>query len=81
VVWHALTRRGEYKGEFTKFRNDDCDAVDMLNSDGESITATALNRALQQEMLTGEPQAPEIDPEDAMIPSGPTQPAGEPGSP
>ena len=79
VVWHALHRTGEYKDEFKKFRDDDCDALDMLNRQGESITAAAMQIALEKADQTGEPQAPEIRPEDAILPSDPTRTVAEPG--
>ena len=79
VVWHALHRTGEYKGEFVKFREDDCDGLDMLNSDGESITGKALAVALAKAEADGEPHAPEIDADDAMIGSDPTQTGVGPG--
>jgi hypothetical protein len=78
VVWHALTRIDEYAGKFEEFKDRDCDAIDMLNSEGESITATAMARALAQTEEDGEPHAPDVNPEDAMVPVDPTRPVAAP---
>jgi hypothetical protein len=80
IVWHALNRQGEYKGDFKTFK-EECDALDMLNSDGESITAKAMSVALERAGEDGEIHAPEPEWDGALIESDPTRPEVEPASP
>lgn len=65
LAWHALSRIGEYKGDFDAFK-EDCEALDMLNNKGQPVTTTELQRILSDDAddadAAAEDVLPDVDP-------------------